>query len=627
METIIKKCLLKNVILTCSLSICLFMSCKNHSIINTFVKDKNIFVTDASGSIKQITFKGKDKDPIITQDFKAIYFVRETGSKVEKDNGAEELICIMKVDLENSTEEKICDHIINEDWVKSGMSSDITIDSLTNIENLSISAKDEYLFFETQKWAVSSVLVKLNIKTKETKEISPSNKFDLIKDGEFKDNIIVNKSYIKENEGRQWSNWLIDFDGKVIKEIGDENSVIMFLETYTPTLKSTATNEKTRNSSSSFEQSNSGEYKEEKIENFFIPTNGKNVSEFVLLDENGNKTDNKTSISFVKLDDNSFKTSTTNSLMEEVKQSLNDYNRDVKSYSTYLIKNDELQLVSKDFFNVKKGERELVDLNPIEVILKLPKKSNITQWKSEEISGDQYNCTSEFITLEIDRVKKRAIKLTKRIIAEDNSTDWINSITYYVEGIGEWKKCMEKTGQVVKLLYRQYSTSKSTNEEMPNTSSSFNPSGRSESKAEKIETVQGEKTILQNKDEEVSFQKVVMSWNEAHNTNDMVLFSDLFTDEVNFYHTILPRNVLVQNKKDLLKKYPDFNQQIIGDITTERLNANEVKCSFTKEVTINRKVTDYPSYLILKKSTENWKISVEGDLITDKNIAKKKSVN
>ena len=42
--------------------------------------------------------------------------------------------------------------------------------------------------------------------------------FDLIKEGEFKDHIIVNRSYIKKNEGRQWSNWLIDFDGKEIKD-------------------------------------------------------------------------------------------------------------------------------------------------------------------------------------------------------------------------------------------------------------------------------------------------------------------------------------------------------------------------------------------------------------------------
>ena len=73
-----------------------------------------------------------------------------------------------------------------------------------------------------------------------------------------------------------------------------------------------------------------------------------------------------------------------------------------------------------------------------------------------------------------------------------------------------------------------------------------------------------------------------------------------------------------------MKKYPNFNQKISGEILSEKLSENEVKCSFSKEVIVNNKVTYYPSYLILKKSNQNWKISVEGDLVTDKNIDKKK---
>jgi hypothetical protein len=106
-----------------------------------------------------------------------------------------------------------------------------------------------------------------------------------------------------------------------------------------------------------------------------------------------------------------------------------------------------------------------------------------------------------------------------------------------------------------------------------------------------------------------------------------VVFSYLFADEVNFYQTKLSRNTLIQKKTDLLKKYPDFNQQIKGEIITEKLDNDEVKCSFDKEVTINGKVTNYPSYLILKKSGEQWKVSVESDIVTDRNVVKKKSLN
>ena len=144
----------------------------------------------------------------------------------------------------------------------------------------------------------------------------------------------------------------------------------------------------------------------------------------------------------------------------------------------------------------------------------------------------------------------------------------------------------------------------------------------------------GESNILEDKktttttnSEMPSIKKIVINWNDAHNNKDMVVFSYLFADEVNFYQTKLSRNTLIQKKTDLLKKYPDFNQQIKGEIITEKLDNDEVKCSFDKEVTINGKVTNYPSYLILKKSGEQWKVSVESDIVTDRNVVKKKSLN
>jgi len=236
MITKVKVYRLSNVFLTCSLLGFIFIFCRNHSIINTFVKDKNVYVTDASGLFIQITFKGKDNNSIITQSRKVVYFIREKDNKVEKE-GLETQLCIMKVNLEKLNEENICDHITHEDWVKVGMNSFTTSDSLTDIENLSISSNGDYLFFQTSKWITSRVLVKLDTKTKETKEISPADKYDLIKEGEYIDKIIVNKSYFDETPGRKWSNWLIDFDGKEIKKIGDEKDVIKFLKIHSPALE------------------------------------------------------------------------------------------------------------------------------------------------------------------------------------------------------------------------------------------------------------------------------------------------------------------------------------------------------------------------------------------------------
>jgi len=205
--------------------------------------------------------------------------------------------------------------------------------------------------------------------------------------------------------------------------------------------------------------------------------------------------------------------------------------------------------------------------------------------------------------------------------------DQVNNIILEKKGIAEMTD--EKVSQVFNRIYSDHLLIIETVDryfsDLKTWVSSLSIKHNSnEDKSEKSKALENKKLAPAPNSEIESCKKIVMSWNEAHNTNNMVLISTLFIDEVNFYQTVLPKNVLIQKKVDLLKKYPDFNQQIIGEITTEKLNENEVKCSFTKEVTINRKATDYPSYLILKKSDGNWKISVEGDLVTDKNIANKK---
>ena len=118
---------------------------------------------------------------------------------------------------------------------------------------------------------------------------------------------------------------------------------------------------------------------------------------------------------------------------------------------------------------------------------------------------------------------------------------------------------------------------------------------------------------------------VIYKWNKAHNFNDKELFTSIFADTVLFYQTALIKEKCLNKKELLLKKYPDFEQEINGKISFEELNKDEVKCSFVKTVKIGDKTTNYPSYLILIRKNTSWKITVEGDLITDQNLAKLKA--
>ncbi len=118
--------------------------------------------------------------------------------------------------------------------------------------------------------------------------------------------------------------------------------------------------------------------------------------------------------------------------------------------------------------------------------------------------------------------------------------------------------------------------------------------------------------------------KLVVNWDKAHNSKDVKVFSELFDNYVLFYGTRLDKNSCIESKLSFFKKHPDFYEQIFGDIQIENQNDNSIKCSFIKRVTLNQMTKDYPSYLTFKKVDNDWKIIIEGDLVTDKNLAKRK---
>jgi hypothetical protein len=210
---------IRNVILG-FFAIVLITACKDSKFVDTLARDKNIYVTKSDGKIEQVTYIGKDSEPLISPDKKTVYFIRQTGNMGEYEYEGAEQLAIMQVDLKSLKEEKITDTIHYEDW-KSGS-------EIYEVTGFTLSQDGQYIFFITQKWTTSGVLVKLNTQTKKITEISHGDKFELLKDGQYKDHIIVTRSSIKINAGRQWSNWLINVEGKEIKEIGEDEAVINF---------------------------------------------------------------------------------------------------------------------------------------------------------------------------------------------------------------------------------------------------------------------------------------------------------------------------------------------------------------------------------------------------------------
>jgi hypothetical protein len=117
-----------------------------------------------------------------------------------------------------------------------------------------------------------------------------------------------------------------------------------------------------------------------------------------------------------------------------------------------------------------------------------------------------------------------------------------------------------------------------------------------------------------------SVRSLVEQWNQAHNDLDVEKFAELYDSKVLFYCLELTKDRCVEKKKKLFEKYPNFNQQIISDLTLTAYSSGKIKCAFEKQVSLGTQLKKFPSYLILIKEFDSYKIEGEGDLITDHNL-------
>lgn len=112
------------------------------------------------------------------------------------------------------------------------------------------------------------------------------------------------------------------------------------------------------------------------------------------------------------------------------------------------------------------------------------------------------------------------------------------------------------------------------------------------------------------------------TWNEANVNKDVAVLTQLYDETIKFYGQQKDKNECIASKLDFFKKHPDFYQQIFGEVSLQKISETEYKTTFVKRVTIDQNTLDYPSYLHFKKIGDQWKIAVEGDMVTDKNLKK-----
>lgn len=178
------------------------------------VKEKNIFLIFEDGEQKQITDMHVDTLAVLSVDNKLLAFIRST-------NGP--LIDAGMPDVENNEillydiKTQKLDVIVRS---KNNGNPEYVLAGLCNIN---FSPDSRYIFFESSaSWATSNAIHRYDLSTKEEKFVTDGNSLKVIMKGKYKGYLIVNKHKYYKKGGSYDFDWLVDKDGKEIKQWKDE---------------------------------------------------------------------------------------------------------------------------------------------------------------------------------------------------------------------------------------------------------------------------------------------------------------------------------------------------------------------------------------------------------------------
>ena len=123
---------------------------------------------------------------------------------------------------------------------------------------------------------------------------------------------------------------------------------------------------------------------------------------------------------------------------------------------------------------------------------------------------------------------------------------------------------------------------------------------------------------------EEQIKKMVNIWNEASSNADFDTLEKILGDKIEYYHSSVTKAYYISDQKKFFAKNSVYGQRIKGDITVTQISNKQVKAEFVKEVTTKNGTKDYPSYLVFENVNGEWKLILESDAVSDKNIENRK---
>lgn len=182
-----------------------------------FSKAGNIYYTENSNRITQITHSGKDFSPVLSPNNKMIAFVR-TGNQVVPE------ACDAYTTTKYGNEIWIYDLSIRKKYllVANNFECDKPEKKIIDPSDLLFSPNNNTLFFITSAWTTSGALHSVKIATKKHRYITPANEVKVVSKGEYKGHLIVNQHrYFIGGGSYDWY-WLINTEGKEEGPLGPE---------------------------------------------------------------------------------------------------------------------------------------------------------------------------------------------------------------------------------------------------------------------------------------------------------------------------------------------------------------------------------------------------------------------
>jgi hypothetical protein len=209
-------------------SACVFAATPQQQINSTsinriFANNGNIFASYNNGTHKQLTFTNKDSNPYFSKDSRKVVYLRDIEPHISSPEGDIIFNEIWLLNLNDLSEKKIfkAGYLKNLN-VSNINSKNYPFDSINDIGKVLLSSDGNNIYFISRAWVTSAAIFAINTKNSQVKLISAGNSLDIIKNGPFKDYLIVSKrKYHKNSPGSYDYYYIIDNQGNEIKMLGD----------------------------------------------------------------------------------------------------------------------------------------------------------------------------------------------------------------------------------------------------------------------------------------------------------------------------------------------------------------------------------------------------------------------